>query len=74
MCNFKWNPKTTGAGSNPSCSTALTMSNLQLQLETHTAVCEPRQSCGDGLPNILTISDDLHSDLQVIKVHVQMSY
>jgi hypothetical protein len=61
-------PQTPGAGSSPSCSTTLTMSNLQLQMKTHTAVCAQSQSCGNGLPNILTISDDLHSDLQVIKV------
>jgi hypothetical protein len=67
-------PQTPGAGSSPSCSTTLTMSNLQLQMKTHTAVCGPSQSCGDGLANIITISDDLHSDLQVIKVHVQLSY
>jgi hypothetical protein len=67
-------PQTPGAGSSPSYSTTLTMSNLQLQMKTHTAVCGPSQSCGDGLPNTITISDDLHSDLQVIKVHVQLSY
>lgn len=65
---------TPAAGSSPSCSMILTTSNLQPQMETHTPVCGPRQSCEDGLPNIFTISDYLHSDLQLIQVNVQLSY
>ncbi|KAK4013280.1 hypothetical protein OUZ56_025514 [Daphnia magna] len=44
----------------------LTTSSLKLQMETHTPVCGSGQSCGDGLPNMLTVSNDLRSDLQHI--------